>query len=195
MIIDYSINSKTYKENILDFKGSFPWKCPTCGARHSLTRHATYFRNLVSLRDGILEEEKLCILRLKCNSCTHTHAILPFDVVPFLVYSGSTVLTICSMVFLENHSTKKIGKALSLSYQLIYGFLKRLLSFLAPITLFLRQFHLWNRSVSPDEKEIFDCFSEFSHTQGLFQSYLYYHRYPLFLIRRCSSSYLFWTGF
>lgn len=195
MIIDYSVDSKSYKENILDYKGIFHWECPTCGAKHSLIRHATYQRNLISFREGILVEESLCILRLKCNSCIHTHAILPFDVIPFSIYSGVTILTICSMVLLGGLSPEKVCEDLPLSYQLVYGFLKLLLLFHSEITLFLRHFHEWNAAFSPTPKDVLYRFQGFSPSRKFFQNYLYYHRSPLFLKRNCSSTYPFWIGF
>lgn len=194
MIIDYSTDSKSYKENILDFRGIFSWGCPSCGALHSLTRHATYVRNLVSLKDEGLQEEKLCILRLKCSSCSHTHAILPFDVVPFYIYSAITILEICAKVLLDGNSPETLSRELPLSYQLVYRFLDLLILFSDPILLFLRQCSLWHNAVNPSAKEVLHLFRRLGNPVLFLGKYLDYHRQPVFLKRCCSSSYPFWTG-
>lgn len=52
--------------------------CPMCGHCH-MTKHAYYSRK-VKTTDGIKE---LVILRVKCENCNSTHALLPSCLIPY----------------------------------------------------------------------------------------------------------------
>jgi len=86
MIIDFNINFNTYKENILNKKSNFEYICPKCGAKHSFIRHSTYKRYISFVEDNTLQEGTITIVRLKCTSCSSTHAILPKDIIPYHLY-------------------------------------------------------------------------------------------------------------
>jgi glutaredoxin len=69
--------------------------CPHCKATGSLSAHATYKRNYISV-DGVdvgrgIAETVIKITRLKCPSCKKTHAALPLTVVPYSPFSVSFI--------------------------------------------------------------------------------------------------------
>ena len=79
MINHYSVNFNSYNEKVLNYYGFWDYRCPSCNAFHSFTRHATHSRNIFFLNFGKIEESKINILCLLCKSCGETHAKLPAD--------------------------------------------------------------------------------------------------------------------
>lgn len=61
--------------------------CPNCGARGRFAPHGRYTRNLVKLILGIPVDTVLEVKRVRCLSCKVTHAIIPYDVVPYCQHS------------------------------------------------------------------------------------------------------------
>ena len=92
MIIDFSLSRNNYHE-ILKFYGDWSYQCPVCGAKHHLVRHGSYERYLIFPGDDTaLEYTCMTVLRLKCTSCSATHAVLPMDIIPFHQFSVQAVL-------------------------------------------------------------------------------------------------------
>ena len=96
MIIDYGVNFNNYIEKILNFYGFWLYICPSCSAKNSFTRHATYLRNICILNFDVFETKELDILRLYCNSCGKTHAILPAETIPYCFFTIPCVLKVLS---------------------------------------------------------------------------------------------------
>ncbi|SFR72348.1 DUF6431 domain-containing protein [Anaeromicropila populeti] len=140
MIIDFSTDSKQYKKNILDFRGIWNCQCPTCGTSHSLRRHGTYKRNVVTVQNGCIYEEKRTLLRLKCISCGHTHAILPVDIIPFRIYTASAVMALCTSIYVFKKPVLTVSNETSVSFPLLYLFLRLFHSFLPRILLSCHNF-------------------------------------------------------
>jgi hypothetical protein len=130
MIIDFTVNINNYIEKILNNYLFFDYICPKCGAKHSFTRHASYKRNICFMKNNNICEEEMCILRLKCNSCNSTHAILPNDVIPYCVYSFSFIINVLTKYYSKDNKIKDICSLFSISFQLIYNFISKLLIFL-----------------------------------------------------------------
>lgn len=195
MIIDYSTDIKQYKEKILCFKGIWQWKCPCCGAKCSFHRHGTYIRNLLSMYDVDIIEESIEILRLFCTSCGHTHAILPWDVIPFHIYCASTMVKIFSMIYVEGRSILNVATSLNISFQLIYKFLSLLLCFLNQIQLLLRFLKLWQKPYIPPTSLMIQIILRLDNLPSFFMDYLHLNHHPLFLPRRSTISYPLTFGF
>jgi len=60
-------------------------KCPSCGARGFMKRHASYNRSLVDYHGGV-QDYIVSVKRSACTSCEHTHAELPDAIVPYKSY-------------------------------------------------------------------------------------------------------------
>lgn len=140
MILNFAVNFNNYKEKILDFYGNWDFKCPFCNAIHSFSRHGIYSRNICFLENSNIIEKKLNILRLICNSCKTTHAVLPADVIPYVIYSFSCIIQILTRYFLGNQGTLSIFKQFKISFQLIYLFIKKFIDHFCPCINFLRIF-------------------------------------------------------
>lgn len=130
MIIDFNINCNTYDKKILNNYSFLNYECPKCNAKHSLVRHGVYIRNIVYINNGVIHEEKMNILRVKCSSCNSTHAILPNDVIPYCVYAYSYVFQILYEHFLHGDSVLSIASKYNVSFQLIYYFISKFRDFL-----------------------------------------------------------------
>jgi len=139
MIIDFNINYNNYDEKILNNYSIFTYTCPNCGAKHSFTRHASYVRNICSLDDNFqIVEIKLNILRVLCNSCDSTHAILPNDVVPYCIYTFSCMFHVLVQHFIAHQSVLKLCQKFKISFQLIYFFISRFFEFVNSAYFVLR---------------------------------------------------------
>lgn len=152
MIIDFSVNFNNYREKILNNYSFFDYTCPKCGAKHSLTRHGSYERNICFMKDlHNIDEEKMSVLRLKCSSCRSTHAVLPNDIIPYCIYSFSTIINILTRYYVKNEKILTIGEELYISFQLIYNFISRFLEFLDSSLIVLKNLGLFNISSTPSE--------------------------------------------
>lgn len=153
MIIDFLHTCNTYHE-ILQFYGVWNYCCPKCHAKHSLHRHATYRRYLLTFDHDTIESSRLEILRLKCSSCGTTHAILTSDMIPFLVYSYSCILTLLENVCGQKSSVCRAQYKTGISYQTLYRFFLLLREYCAKISLLLRSHTVWNKENNPDVSQI-----------------------------------------
>ena len=156
MIIDFLHTCNTYHE-ILQFYGVWNYRCPKCHAKHSLHRHATYRRYLLTFDHDTIESSRLEILRLKCSSCGTTHAILTSDMIPFLVYSYSCILTLLESVCGQKSSVCRAQYKTGISYQTLYRFFLLLREYCAKISLLLRSHTVWNKENNPDVSQIPFC--------------------------------------
>lgn len=68
--------------------------CPFCGARHALSAFASYKRHLVTYYNNEVHNNIITISRYICESCGHTHAILPSVIVPYLSFSFKFIVSI-----------------------------------------------------------------------------------------------------
>ena len=140
MIKDFNLNYNNYEENILNYFGIWGYRCPCCNAVHSFTRHGTYIRNICYLNFDTIEELKITILRLYCNSCETTHAILPADIIPYCIYSFSFIFHVLTMHFVDEKTVLESSNKNQISFQLIYLFIKRFIKHFNPCIIFLRVF-------------------------------------------------------
>lgn len=152
MIIDFSVNCNNYRDKIFNSYSIFDYTCPKCGSKHSLSRHGSYERNICFMKDyHNIYEEKMSIIRLKCSSCSSTHAILPNDIIPYCIYSFSTIINILTRRYIKNEKILAIGEDLSISFQLIYNFISRFIKFLDSCLIVLKNLGLYNISTTPSK--------------------------------------------
>jgi hypothetical protein len=161
MIIDFTVFCKNYNEKIYDFKGVFCYACPACKAKCRWIRHGKYTRHLILLSDSTGPvEESLSILRLKCKSCKCTHAILPRECVPYLVFGTLAILTVLSD-YHQERSPKKISEKHSISWQALYLMLDRFVNSLNSLMVALRENGLYDGTLPPAPALILAFFSKY----------------------------------
>ena len=62
-------------------------ECPCCHSQDNCIFHGFYERNLIDFIQGTTVYHKISVTRVKCQSCGHTHAILPDLIIPYGQYS------------------------------------------------------------------------------------------------------------
>lgn len=142
MILHFQMDLKGYVRNISNNYTNIQCTCPKCGAKYAMRRHGFYTRHVLYFENNTLHDHSLSVLRLQCTSCESTHAVLPTDVIPYSIYSLSTVLLMTTKVLVEHISLTETASQFNLSYQLISFFLKRLLSFESDCRLLLKELHI-----------------------------------------------------
>lgn len=57
--------------------------CPVCHCKGDCHVHAYYGRSITDYIDGHKVKHSICVMRVICDSCHHTHAILPDHIIPY----------------------------------------------------------------------------------------------------------------
>ena len=128
MIIDNQLKNKKYFE-IIESSNLSKYDCPKCGAKASMTRHAYYERNVISIINAVIIYTILKILRVKCTSCGSTHAILPGDIIPYKQFDYSSFIMILENYFCGLQSGYELSTKFNVSFQTIYSFINTFLIF------------------------------------------------------------------
>lgn len=110
--------------------------CPFCHSSGNCIRHGYYQRYIIhSLDDrnsSSLRHSR--ILRVKCKSCRHTHAVLPDFIIPYRTHSLVFIVRVLLEFFGKTMSINQICDYFSLSKQLFQKwksiYLKHRLNFL-----------------------------------------------------------------
>lgn len=82
---------KTSIQLFHEYMLSYSWEdetCPWCGSKGNCVSHGSYMRSMADLTYGKTVYGEICVLRLRCTSCGHTHAILPDVIIPYSVYGA-----------------------------------------------------------------------------------------------------------
>jgi len=182
MIIDFKINYNNYEEQIKNNYSILEYICPKCGAKHSFIRHGFYKRNICIINhDETIIENNMTILRVKCTSCGSTHAILPNDIIPYCIYSFSTIINVLIKHYVEKEKIPDIAKNLSLSFQLIYNFISRFLEFLNSCFIVLKNLNVLNVLLKPSE--IIENINKYNLENNFLYKYFFYMRWPFLMTK------------
>lgn len=82
--------------------------CPICGANGKCHIHAYYERGIVDFIKGKPLRHKLIIHRFMCDSCSHTHAILPDYIIPYKSYGLFFILRVLAEAFARIYTTERL---------------------------------------------------------------------------------------
>ena len=107
--------------------------CPACGAKYNCTAFSSYSRHMITLENGLNTCYNISVERVICNSCHHTHAILPDNLIPFGSYTLSFVLTTLRAYFLGSKTVTSLCEYFQISVSTLYTWIK----------LFKEQKHIW----------------------------------------------------
>ena len=102
-------------------------KCPCCGAIDKFVKYGTYYRNFSCIIGDTIENYYICVQRIICTSCNHTHALLPNFIVPYKIMALSSIAIIVHRATIS--SAYKLANTINLSFQSIYAFIACVLSF------------------------------------------------------------------
>ncbi len=107
-LFQLKISSKsTFQDALSHFRPELE-TCPICGSKGNCHIHAYYDRDLIDFRDGCHVSYSLCIPRVICDSCCHTHAILPDCIIPYRSYSLIFVLQVLACFFSDAYSQESV---------------------------------------------------------------------------------------
>jgi len=98
--------------------------CPLCRAKSNCTYFSSYSRNLITFENGLNTCHTVSIARVICNSCGHTHAILPDHLIPFGSYTLSFVLKVLRSYFLGSKTITSLCEFFQISISTLYEWIK-----------------------------------------------------------------------
>lgn len=171
LIIEFQTSIKEYSQKIANHYRDFNYSCPFCGARHAWARQGFYSRYVMTIKDDAFVLHSLDVLRLICHSCGTTHAILPYDVIPYEVHSFSLILEILTEVFVLETPAKTLKDDFYISYQMIYYLISKARKAYATLYMCLRILGFYELNffksifyfISRIEKSSNDFLSHFFH--------------------------------
>jgi len=105
-------------------------RCPICGAKGRFSYHDSYGRYFVTCEGDILIHE-VNIPRYICDSCGHTHAVLPDMLIPCGSYSLGFVLAVLRAYFfraLSGMTVIDICDKFQIAVSTLYDWKKRFLA-------------------------------------------------------------------
>ena len=101
--------------------------CPCCHAKNKLIKYGKYERNISILIDDNVENYSVSVQRVICNSCNHTHALLPNFIVPYKIMALFSIAKIVQRASIS--SAYKLAEVINLSVQMIYTYMAIVLAF------------------------------------------------------------------
>jgi len=101
--------------------------CPCCHAKKSLIKYGTYNRHFAVLNDNDIEDYEISVQRVICNSCGHTHALLPNFIVPYKIMAIFSIAKIVQSATIT--SAYKVAEITNLSVTIIYAYVALVLTF------------------------------------------------------------------
>jgi len=97
-------------------------KCPLCGTKHpDWEKHAAYERYLISFENGHIVTYVITVIRYRCPSCRHTHAILPECLIPYRSYSFLFILAVMRDYFASSLTVVDICNKYDISISTLYS--------------------------------------------------------------------------
>jgi hypothetical protein len=95
--------------------------CPICRTKHpDWKKHATYERYIISFENGKTINCQVIIIRYRCASCGHTHALLPEFLIPYRSYSILFIISVLKDYFAKSLTIEKISEKYGISASIIY---------------------------------------------------------------------------
>lgn len=94
--------------------------CPICGALHTCSAHASYERYLISFESGEPVYYHITVPRVICESCGHTHAILPEIIIPYGSYSVLFILTVLRDYYIRSGSIQELCDKYQIAVSTLY---------------------------------------------------------------------------
>lgn len=97
--------------------------CPCCGSKGNCHIHAYYGREIIDFIHGRRGCGNVCVMRLICGSCGHTHAVLPDILIPYDQYGIFFILRVLAERFLIHRTVEQICDRFSITRGQFYKWL------------------------------------------------------------------------
>ena len=98
--------------------------CPFCFSKGNCHIHAYYGRSLFDFINNSRVSHDITIVRVICDSCGHTHALLPDLIIPYDQYSLFFILRVLAEHFLSRSSIEELCERFGISRNLFFKWLK-----------------------------------------------------------------------
>lgn len=95
--------------------------CPLCGSSFCCRIHAYYGRRIIDFIHGKPVTQEITILRLICESCGHTHAVLPDMIIPYSGYGLFFILRVLADTFLRRSSLESLCERFCITMNQLYN--------------------------------------------------------------------------
>lgn len=95
-------------------------ECPCCHSKDNCIFHSFYERNLIDFIQETTVYHKISVTRVKCQSCGHTHAILPDLIIPYGQYSLFFLLRVLAEYFAHSKTIPEICERYSITASMLY---------------------------------------------------------------------------
>lgn len=123
-LIRIKTSSKFIFDSYMDAYRSQTELCPICKSRGNCRIHAYYNRSVIDFTYGHKVKSSLCVQRLVCDSCGHTHAVLPDVLIPYASYSLMFILRVLGEFFLGTTSIEALCEKFSITSMQFYKWLR-----------------------------------------------------------------------
>ncbi|WP_141400949.1 DUF6431 domain-containing protein [Lacrimispora amygdalina] len=107
----------------LDFMRSFQPKtveCPICHSKGNCKIHASYSRSIIDIIHGKPVYQDICVTRIICESCGHSHAILPDTIIPYSQYGIFFILRVLAEYFTHLKTVASLCEAYNITPSMLY---------------------------------------------------------------------------
>lgn len=101
---------------------------PDCSSTGSYTSAGSYTRSLICYTNETVERHFICVERLECTSCGHTHALLPSVIIPYSPFSFHFLISL--LYDFITHKYESVASlcdhydiSISTLYRILYRFL------------------------------------------------------------------------
>lgn len=125
-------DQELYDKAVSNFKPTTQ-VCPVCGAAGRFREIDSYKRYMISANGSSRVESTLSIHRFQCESCGHTHALLPDVLIPYGSYSLRFILTVLLGYLKRSCPVVKFCEQWNIAVSTLYEW----------IHLFVNQYNAW----------------------------------------------------
>ena len=119
-IIRIKKSSKVLFDSYMDTFCPEKQTCPVCGSSFHCQIHAYYGRRIIDFICGVPVTTEVTVLRLACQSCGHTHAVLPDLIIPYSSYSLFFILRVLAEAFLHISSLERLCERFCITRNQLY---------------------------------------------------------------------------
>ena len=119
-LIRIKTSSDSLFSAVMDSCSHILQECPSCHSKGNLIPHGSYRRNIIDFTAGKTTYRKISVKRLKCQSCGHTHAVLPDFIIPYAQYSLFFLLRVLAEYFLHLKTVSEICLTYAVTPSMLY---------------------------------------------------------------------------
>ena len=123
-ILNVKTSSKSLFDSYMSRFNPLLETCPICQSTGNCILHAYYSRSIADFINGHPHSDSLCVMRVKCSSCNHTHAILPDIIIPYRRYGLLFVLRVLGEYFLGLFTIEQLCERFDISENQFHKWLK-----------------------------------------------------------------------